>query len=54
MVDSLSKTPWWRTLELAAWIGHRPMGVLVDLGSIGNYIDARECRIGGIKIEAEY
>ena len=39
-VDSSSRTPQRRTLELAARIGHRSMRVLVDLGSIGNYIDA--------------
>ena len=32
-----------RTLELAARIGQRPLRVLVDSGSISNYIDAREC-----------
>ena len=42
-VDSSSRTPQQRTLELAARIGHRPMRVLVDSGSTGNYIDAREC-----------
>ena len=29
------------------------MRVLVDSGSIGNYIDARECAARRIKIEAE-
>ena len=41
------------TLELAARIGRRPMRVLVDSGSTGNYIDARECIARRIKIEAE-
>ena len=52
-VDSSSRTPKWRTLELAARIGRRPMRVLVDSGSTGNYIDARECTARRIKIEAE-
>ena len=52
-VDSSSRTPKRRTLELVARIGHRPMHVLVDSGSTGNYIDARECTAQRIKIEAE-
>ena len=52
-VDSSSRTPKWRTLELATRIGRRPLRVLVDSGSIGNYIDARECTTWRIKIEAE-
>ena len=52
-VDSSSRTPKRRTLELAARIGRRPMRVLVDSGSTGNYIDARECTERRIKIEAE-
>ena len=42
-VDSSSKTPWRRTLELAMRIGRQPLRVLVDSRSIGNYINAREC-----------
>ena len=41
-VDSSSKTPRRRTLELATRIGRRPLRVLVDSRSTGNYIDARE------------
>ena len=52
-VDSSSKTPRRRTLELAARIGQQPLRVLVDSGSTGNYIDAQECTMSGIKIEAE-
>ena len=52
-VDSSSRTPKRRTLELAARIGHRPMRVLVDFGSTGNYIDARECTARRIRVEAE-
>ena len=52
-VDSSSRTPRRRTLELAARIGRRPLRVLVDSGSTGNYIDARECAARGMKIEAE-
>ena len=52
-VDSSSRTPKRRTLELAARIGRPPMRVLVDSGSTGNYIDARECTARRITIEAE-
>ena len=52
-VDSSSKTPRRRTLELAARIGRQPLRVLVDSGSTGNYSDARECTARGIKIEVE-
>ena len=52
-VDSSSRTPKQRTLELAVRIGRRPMRVLVDSGSTGNYIDARECAARRIKVEAE-
>ena len=52
-VDSSSKTQRRKTLELAARIGRRPLRVLVDSGSIGNYIDARECVARRMKIEAE-
>ena len=52
-VDSSSKTQRWRTLELATRIGRRPLCVLVDSGSTGNYIDARECAARRMKIEAE-
>ena len=45
-VDSSSRTPKQRTLELAVRIGRRPMHVLVDSRSIGNYIDARESQQG--------
>ena len=52
-VDSSSRIPQRRTIELVARIGHRPMRVLVDSGSIGNYIDARECTARGMEIDAE-
>ena len=52
-VNFSSKTPWRRTLELVARIGRRPLRVLVDSGSTGNYIDAQECATQRIKIEAE-
>ena len=39
-VDSSIKTQRRPTLELAARIGRRPLRVLVDSGSTGNYIDA--------------
>ena len=52
-VDSSSRTPKRRSLELAARIGSRPMRVLVDSGSTGSYIYAQECATQKIKIEAE-
>ena len=52
-VDSSSRTPKRKTLELAARIGRQPMPVLVDSGLTGNYIDAQECAAWRIKIEAE-
>ena len=52
-VDSSSKTQRRKTLELAARIGWRPLHVLVDSGSTGNYIDAQECAARRMKIEAE-
>ena len=52
-MDSSSKTQRRRTLELAERIGQRPLHVLVDSGSTGNYIDARECTARRTKIEAE-
>ena len=52
-VDFSNRTPQQRTFKLPTSIGHRPMCVLVDSGSTGNYIDARECAARGIKIEAE-
>ena len=39
-VDSSSRTPQRRTLEVAARIGRGPLRVLVDSGLTGNYIDA--------------
>ena len=52
-VDSSSRTPQRRTLELVVRIGRRPLRALVDSGSTSNYIDSRECAARGIKIEAE-
>ena len=49
-VDSSSRTPKRRILELAMRIGHRPMRVLVDCGSTGNYINAQECATQRTKI----
>ena len=50
---SSSRTQRRRTLELAARIGRRPLTVLIDSGSTGNYIDARECTARKLKIEIE-
>ena len=52
-VDSSSKTPQRRTLEVATRISQRPLRVLVDSALTGNYIDARECTTLRIKVEAE-
>ena len=52
-VDSSSRTPKRRTLELAVRIGRRPMRVLVDSGSTSNCIDARECAARRMKIEVK-
>ena len=41
------------TLELAAKVGSRSMRILVDSGSIGNYIDARECAVRKLQIQNE-
>ena len=51
-VDSSSRITQRRALQLVARIGQRPMRTLMDLGSIGSYIDAQECTARGIKIEA--
>ena len=52
-LDSSSKTQRRKIFELAARIGWRPLHVLVDSGSTGNYIDARECAARRMKIEAK-
>ena len=53
MLDYLNITPQWQTLELAIKIGRWSLRIMVNLRSIGNYIDARECTARRIKIEAE-
>ena len=52
-VDSSSQTPQWRVLELAKRIECRPVHVLVDSGSTGNCIDAQECAVRVIKVDAK-
>ena len=52
-VDSLSRTPKRRTLQLVTRIGGQPICVLVDSGSTGNCIDAQEWIAHEIKIETE-
>ena len=53
-VESSSRTRQWRrTLELAAKVGTRSMRILVDSGSTGNYIDARECTTRKLQIQKE-
>ena len=53
-VESSSRTQQWRrTLELAAKVGTRSMRILVDSGSTGNYIDARECAARKLQIQKE-
>ena len=51
-LDSSSKTLG-RTLELAGWIGKRPVCLLIDAGVAGNYVSAQECIARKIKIEKE-
>ena len=51
-MDSSSKTPR-RTLELARQIGKRPIRMLIDSGTTGNYVSAQECAARKIKIEKE-
>ena len=53
-MESSSRTQKWHcTLELAAKVGSRSMRILVDLGSTGNYIDARECMVKKLQIQNE-
>ena len=53
-MESSSRTRQWRrTLELAAKVGSRSMRILVDSGSTGNYIDARECTARKLQIQKE-
>ena len=51
-MDSSSKTLR-RTLELAERIGKRPVRMLIDSGTTGNYVSAQECAARKIKIEKE-
>ena len=51
-MDSSSKTPR-RTLELAGRIGKRPVRMLIDSSTTGNYVSAQECVVRKIKIEIE-
>ena len=51
-MDSSSKTLR-RTLELAGRIGKRPVRMLIDSGTTGNYVSAQECIARKIKIEKE-
>ena len=53
-LESSSRTHQWRrTLELATRIGSRPLKILVDSGSIGNYINAQEFTDRGLSIQDE-
>ena len=51
-MDSSSKTPR-RTLELAGRIVKRPVCMLIDSGTTGNYVSVQECATRKIKIEKE-
>ena len=51
-MDSSSKTLR-RSLELAGRIGKRPVRMLIDWGTTGNYVSAQECAVRKIKIEKE-
>ena len=46
-------TKWCPTPKLVARIGHRPLRVLVDLGSIGNYIDTQKCVARDLNVKEE-
>ena len=53
-MESSSKTQKWHcTLQLAAKVGSRLMRILVDSGSTGSYIDARECVVKKLQIQNE-
>ena len=52
-LDYSSITHMSHILELASRIGHQPLTLLVDVGSIGNYIDARECMARKLLAEIE-
>ena len=41
-----------KTLELASRIGKKPLKVLIDSGSTGNYISAQECAARGLRIDS--
>ena len=49
-LDSTSRTQR-KTLELAGRIGKKPLKVLIDSGSTGNYISAQECAARGLRID---
>ena len=49
-LDSSSKTPR-RTIELAVRIGKRPVRMLIDSGTTGNYVSAQECAARKIRIK---
>ena len=49
-LDSTSRTQR-KTLELASRIGKKPLKVLIDLGSTGNYISAQGCLARGLHID---
>ena len=42
-----------KTFELAGKIGKRPVSILLDSGSTGNFVDARMCTAMGIKVERD-
>ena len=53
MESSSITQKWRRTLELAATVGSLWMTILVDSGSTGNYIDAREYVVRKLQIQNE-
>ena len=48
--DSSSKTPR-KTRKLAGRIGKRPVHMLIDSGTTGNYVSAQECIAKKIRIK---
>lgn len=53
MESSSRSQNWCRTFELATRSGKRPLRILVDSGSTGNYIGAQECPKRNLEVEKD-
>jgi len=42
-----------RTLELAGRVGQKKWGILIDLGSTGNFVSAQVCTASRLKVEED-